>query len=597
MIKWVRTCVIVKVFVFALLATQLIACGSGGSGDSGTSGSAIAEADNVAVEADNVAVNDVASDVVIGGSVGDGPVTGAEIAIYSNDGKLLGKMISDNTASFNSTIKVKGNEYPLLLKVYGGIDLVTGRAPDFQMVSIMLKPSDKQVNINPFTTLIVKIAEFMPGGVTTGNVGAAHTIVVEKLGFGLDPIVIGDPITTEITEANVANLVKASEALGEMVRRTRDLVSANGKAISGDAVISAIAADMTDGFLDGRGKPGTKPVVAAVANVVSGQVLVEALSNNLKVDGVIATAVIDQSIKTTRPRVSSSQLTRNVRVTQGMLKRAQVSLAAAHVLDPSAELVELAKTVSGITAGALPATVATVLPADSSRSLDNAIQLSPTASQTDISAVNQVVQTEDVRVVADSATTEPAPAGSVNTAPVISGSPAKSVLAGSSYSFTPTASDANGDTLSFSIRNIPGWASFSQRTGRLSGTPGNSDAGTYGNIVIAVSDGQDTVALPAFSINVTAVQGTTSGGFTLNWTAPTTRADGAPLSLADIDGYRIYYGNSSRNYTATLDVPDGSAQSASVTGIPAGVYYLVMTTYDNAGLESQYSPEISKRAQ
>jgi hypothetical protein len=171
------------------------------------------------------------------------------------------------------------------------------------------------------------------------------------------------------------------------------------------------------------------------------------------------------------------------------------------------------------------------------------------------------------------------------------------VLAGSSYSFTPTASDADGDTLGFSISNIPGWASFSQRTGRLSGTPGNSDAGTYSNIVIAVSDGQKTVALPAFSIAVTAVQGTSSGGFTLNWTAPTTRADGAPLSLADIDGYRIYYGNSSRNYTATIDVPDGSAQSASVTGIPAGVYYLVMTTYDNAGLESQYSPEISKRAQ
>jgi hypothetical protein len=382
-----------------------------------------------------------------------------------------------------------------------------------------------------------------------------------------------------------------------MVRRTRDLVSANGKAVSGDAIISAIAADMTDGFLDGRGKPGTKPVVAAVANVVSGQVLVEALSNNLKVDGVIATGVIDQSIKTTRPRISASQLTGSVRITQGMLKRAQVSLAAAHVLDASAELVNLAKTVSGIAAGDLPATVATVLPADSSRSLDNAIQLSPTASETDISAVNQVVKTEDVSVVAGPAPTEPVSSQPVNSAPKISGSPATSVLAESSYSFTPNASDADGDALSFSIRNIPGWASFSQRTGRLSGTPGNSDAGTYGNIVIAVSDGQETVSLPAFSIAVTAVQGTTSGGFTLNWTAPTTRADGAPLSLSDIDGYRIYYGNTSRNYTATLDVPDGSAQSASVTGIPAGVYYLVMTTYDNAGLESQYSAEISKRAQ
>ena len=599
MIKRVVLSVRIKVLVFALFATQLIACGGGGGGGDAIGGGAV---ESGVAESGEVAVNDVASDVVIGGSVGDGPVTGAEVNVYSNTGKLIGKMVSDNTASFNSTIKVKGNEYPLLLEVRGGIDLVTGRVPDFQMVSVMQKPSNKQVNINPFTTLIVKIAESMPGGMTTSNISAAHAIVVEKLGFGLAPTVIGDPITTEITEANVANMVKASEALGEMVRRTRDLVSANGKAISGDAVISAIAADMTDGFLDGRGKPGTKPVVAAVANVVSGQVLVEALSNNLKVDGVVATAVIDQSIKTTRPGISSSQLTDSVRVTQGMLKRARVSLAAAYVLDSSAELVDLAKTVSGITAGALPSKVATVLPADSSRSLDNAIQLSPTASDTNISAVNQVVQTEDVSIVAspsptEPAPTEPAPAEPVNTAPVISGSPATSVTAGTSYSFTPKASDADGDALSFRIANIPGWASFSQRTGILSGTPDNGDAGTYSNIVISVSDGQDTAALPAFSIRVLAAQETSLGGLTLKWTAPTSRADGTPLSLADIDGYRIYYGNSSGNYSDTLDVSDGSAQSASVTGIPAGVYYLVMTTYDNAGRESQYSAEISKRAQ
>jgi fibronectin type 3 domain-containing protein len=112
-----------------------------------------------------------------------------------------------------------------------------------------------------------------------------------------------------------------------------------------------------------------------------------------------------------------------------------------------------------------------------------------------------------------------------------------------------------------------------------------------------VSDGQETVSLPAFSVTVTAVQAAQPGGFTLNWSAPTTRADGSPLSLADIDGYRIYFGNSRGNYSDVVDVPDGSAQSANVTDIPAGTYYLVMTTYDNTGLESRYSAEISKVAQ
>jgi hypothetical protein len=87
------------------------------------------------------------------------------------------------------------------------------------------------------------------------------------------------------------------------------------------------------------------------------------------------------------------------------------------------------------------------------------------------------------------------------------------------------------------------------------------------------------------------------GGFTLNWTAPTTRADGTPLSLADIDGYRIYFGNSPGNYSDVIEVADGTAQSVNVTDLSVGTYYLVMTTYDSAGLESIYSGEISKMAQ
>ncbi len=66
------------------------------------------------------------------GSVGDGPVTGATVEIWSSQGRLIGSMKSDNTASFNSRIRVRRSNYPLLLKVRGGIDLVTGSAPDFQ---------------------------------------------------------------------------------------------------------------------------------------------------------------------------------------------------------------------------------------------------------------------------------------------------------------------------------------------------------------------------------------------------------------------------------------------------------------------------------
>ena len=55
--------------------------------------------------------------------------------------------------------------------------------------------------------------------------------------------------------------------------------------------------------------------------------------------------------------------------------------------------------------------------------------------------------------------------------PTINGSPATSVSAGSAYSFTPSASDPEGNALTFSIQNQPSWANFNSGTGELFGTP------------------------------------------------------------------------------------------------------------------------------
>ena len=82
----------------------------------------------------------------------------------------------------------------------------------------------------------------------------------------------------------------------------------------------------------------------------------------------------------------------------------------------------------------------------------------------------------------------------------ISGTPSTSDVAGQLYSFTPTAS---GYQLSFSISAQPSWASFDTTTGRLTGTPGSTNAGTYSNIVISVTNGTSTASLAPFSITVT----------------------------------------------------------------------------------------------
>lgn len=94
---------------------------------------------------------------------------------------------------------------------------------------------------------------------------------------------------------------------------------------------------------------------------------------------------------------------------------------------------------------------------------------------------------------------------SVPTIPEISGTPATSVNEDESYSFTASASDINSADLTFSITGKPSWASFDENTGTLSGTPTNTNVGTFENIVISVSEAGDTVSLPAFSIEVVNV--------------------------------------------------------------------------------------------
>ncbi len=91
-----------------------------------------------------------------------------------------------------------------------------------------------------------------------------------------------------------------------------------------------------------------------------------------------------------------------------------------------------------------------------------------------------------------------------NSAPIISGTPDSTIMATYHYAFTPTASDVDSDQLTFSISNKPSWASFDTTSGRLYGSPSEFQTGTYGNIVISVSDGSLATSLAAFSVNVTA---------------------------------------------------------------------------------------------
>jgi plastocyanin len=173
--------------------------------------------------------------------------------------------------------------------------------------------------------------------------------------------------------------------------------------------------------------------------------------------------------------------------------------------------------------------------------------------------------------VSDGKTTTSLPAFSIqvqappNRAPTISGAPTTSVQAGTAYSFQPTASDPDNDTLTYSIQNKPAWASFSTTTGRLSGTPAAANVGSFANIRISVSDGKLTASLPAFSIQVTSTPNTAP---TITGTPATSVAAGAAYSFtptgADADKDTLSYSIQNKPSWATFSISNGQ-----LSGTPA----------------------------
>lgn len=177
----------------------------------------------------------------------------------------------------------------------------------------------------------------------------------------------------------------------------------------------------------------------------------------------------------------------------------------------------------------------------------------------------------------------PAPAPK-NSPPTIAGEPLTSVTAEMAYSFQPQAADADGDALQFQITNLPAWASFDAATGRLSGTPGAADVGTYANIVVSVTDGKAAASLPAFSITVAQVQ---LGAATLTWQPPTENTDGSPIT--DLAGYRLRYGRDPGQLSEVQSIPNPGITTAVVENLARGTWYFSVSAYNRDGLESDPS--------
>ena len=175
----------------------------------------------------------------------------------------------------------------------------------------------------------------------------------------------------------------------------------------------------------------------------------------------------------------------------------------------------------------------------------------------------------------------------------ISGTPANSVTVGTQYSFTPTASDSDGGTLTYSISNVPAWATFNAATGQLSGSPKATDVGTTTGIVISVVDGTATASLPPFSLNVVSTAAAGPATAKVTWVAPTENNNGT--ALTDLAGYYVHYGTSESDLSEVVQVASASTLSYVVTGLATGTtWYFAVSAYTSGGEQSELSAISSK---
>jgi hypothetical protein len=188
-------------------------------------------------------------------------------------------------------------------------------------------------------------------------------------------------------------------------------------------------------------------------------------------------------------------------------------------------------------------------------------------------------------------TSAPATPGTgANSAPTIQGSPSTSVAAGQAYSFQPTASDPDGDALTFTVSNKPAWAAFDASTGRISGTPSAADVATYSNIRVTVSDGKGgSASTGMFAITVTDIG---TGTVTLSWTPPTQNDDGS--ALTDLAGYELRYGKNQGNLDRSVQLTNPSLNTYVVDSLTSGTWFFAMRAINSSGTGSVLSNVATK---
>lgn len=178
-----------------------------------------------------------------------------------------------------------------------------------------------------------------------------------------------------------------------------------------------------------------------------------------------------------------------------------------------------------------------------------------------------------------------------NSAPKISGRPSRIAVAGTTWSFTPSATDSDGDSLTFKIANRPNWARFNSENGQLSGEPSDSDEGLHSNIQISVSDGDAFADLPAFGVIVK--NSTSNSSPTIAGTPQISAVIGQPYAFTptadDIDGDSLTFAIANQPSWANFDAATGMLSGTPLPG-DSSVYNNVVISVSDGELIASLPP-------
>jgi len=240
--------------------------------------------------------------LTISGVAADGPIAGGVITVTDANGGLVTTGNTNADGTYNIAIP-SAAAMPLQITISGGTDTISNLPQDFPLSTLVVTPTNNisqiNANTNALTTLIVASAnaEAAASGVPVdaATIRSASTKVMNNIGFGLDPVF--DPISTAVTPANAADIIRANEALSELIRRTTvDKVIAENTSIAAAAtatnttatgkvaslidvqnIIAILAADISDGIMDGYSSSpialsaATKSIREIEANAKAGE--------------------------------------------------------------------------------------------------------------------------------------------------------------------------------------------------------------------------------------------------------------------------------------------------------------------------------------